>query len=133
MAYILTSHLVLMKYHQEFLNIVPLRLAQYFKLYSPSLCCLEYCLMIGFLQILHLFSKKEIKETHQIIVPISLTAICCKIMEHIIYHSIMEHLKNYNILCNYHGVWVQTGPLFRNTTNYSCRGHTICNGSSPTG
>ena len=33
--------------------------------------------------------------------PISLTAICCKIMEHIVYHSIMEHLQNYNILYNY--------------------------------
>ena len=33
--------------------------------------------------------------------PISLTAICCKIMEHIIYHSVMEHLENYNTLCNY--------------------------------
>ena len=30
--------------------------------------------------------------------PISLTAICCKIMEHIIYHSVMEHLNQYNIL-----------------------------------
>ena len=30
--------------------------------------------------------------------PISLTAICCKIMEHIIYHSIIEHLNQYNIL-----------------------------------
>ena len=25
--------------------------------------------------------------------PISLTAICCKVMEHIIYHSVMEHLN----------------------------------------
>ena len=33
--------------------------------------------------------------------PISLTAICCKIMEHIVYHSIREHLQNYNILYNY--------------------------------
>ena len=30
--------------------------------------------------------------------PISLTAICSKIMEHIIYHSVIEHLNQYNIL-----------------------------------
>ena len=30
--------------------------------------------------------------------PISLTAICCKVMEHIIYHSVMEHLNQHNIL-----------------------------------
>ena len=28
-------------------------------------------------------------------------AICCKIMEHIVYHSIMDHLDNYNTLHNY--------------------------------
>ena len=30
--------------------------------------------------------------------PISLTSICCKLLEHILYHSIMEHLTNYQIL-----------------------------------
>ena len=30
--------------------------------------------------------------------PISLTSICAKIMEHIIYHSIMDHLNQNNIL-----------------------------------
>ena len=36
--------------------------------------------------------------------PISLTSICAKIMEHIIYHSIMDHLNQNNILIeNQHG------------------------------
>ena len=36
--------------------------------------------------------------------PISLTAICCKTMEHIIYHSVMQHLNSYNVLIeNQHG------------------------------
>ena len=30
--------------------------------------------------------------------PISLTSICCKTMEHIIYHSIMDHLNTYILL-----------------------------------
>jgi len=30
--------------------------------------------------------------------PISLTSICAKTMEHIIYHSIMDHLNENNIL-----------------------------------
>lgn len=30
--------------------------------------------------------------------PISLTSVCCKTMEHIIYHSIMDHLNTYNII-----------------------------------
>ena len=43
--------------------------------------------------------------------PISLTSICAKITEHIIYHSIMDHLNQNNILIeNQHG--------FR--TNHSC-------------
>jgi len=43
--------------------------------------------------------------------PISLTSICAKVMEHIIYHSIMSHLNGNNILIeNQHG--------FR--TNHSC-------------
>ena len=43
--------------------------------------------------------------------PISLTSICAKIMEHIIYHSIMDHLNQNNILNeNQHG--------FR--SNHSC-------------
>jgi len=29
--------------------------------------------------------------------PISLTSICCKVMEHIIYHTVMEHLKQHQI------------------------------------
>ena len=36
--------------------------------------------------------------------PISLTSSCCKIMEHIIFHSIMEHVQHNNILIdNQHG------------------------------
>ena len=31
--------------------------------------------------------------------PISLTSICSKLLEHIIYSSIFSHLKGYNILC----------------------------------
>ena len=33
--------------------------------------------------------------------PISLTSICCKVMEHIIYHSIMKHLQDHHILNQY--------------------------------
>ena len=32
--------------------------------------------------------------------PVSLTSICCKVMEHIIYSSIMKHLNRNNILCD---------------------------------
>ena len=36
--------------------------------------------------------------------PISLTSICCKTMEHIIYHSIIQHLNSFNVLIeNQHG------------------------------
>ena len=36
--------------------------------------------------------------------PISLTSIPCKLLEHIIFHQIMSHLDNYNILVDYqHG------------------------------
>ena len=36
--------------------------------------------------------------------PISLTAACCKVMEHIIFHSIMDHLNAHNIINpNQHG------------------------------
>ena len=38
--------------------------------------------------------------------PISLTSICCKTMEHIIYHSIIQHLNSFNVLMiieNQHG------------------------------
>ena len=36
--------------------------------------------------------------------PISLTSICCKIMEHIIFHSILDHLNKYDIINpNQHG------------------------------
>ena len=36
--------------------------------------------------------------------PISLTSVCCKTLEHIIFHSIMEHLQNNNLLIdNQHG------------------------------
>ena len=30
--------------------------------------------------------------------PISLTSVCCKVMEHVIFHHILEHLNNYNII-----------------------------------
>ena len=32
--------------------------------------------------------------------PVSLTSICCKVLEHIIYSNISLHLKNHNILCD---------------------------------
>ena len=32
--------------------------------------------------------------------PVSLTSICCKLLEHIIYSHIFSHLKQHNILCN---------------------------------
>jgi len=36
--------------------------------------------------------------------PISLTSSCCKIMEHVIFHSIMDHVQHHNILIdNQHG------------------------------
>jgi len=36
--------------------------------------------------------------------PISLTAVCCKLMEHIIFHSILKHLNSFNIVNpNQHG------------------------------
>ena len=36
--------------------------------------------------------------------PVSLTNICCKLLEHIIYSNIFEHLHKYNILCSHqHG------------------------------
>ena len=31
--------------------------------------------------------------------PISLTSICCKILEHIVYSNVLHHLQKYNILC----------------------------------
>ena len=49
----------------------------------------------------NLSTKRMIELTHQTIQaawPISLTTICCKIMEQIIYHSVIEHLNQYNIL-----------------------------------
>ena len=33
--------------------------------------------------------------------PISLTTTCCKVMEHIIFHFIMNHLVKYNIINNH--------------------------------
>ena len=30
--------------------------------------------------------------------PIPLTSVCCKTMDHIIYHSIIDHLNTYNII-----------------------------------
>ena len=36
--------------------------------------------------------------------PISLTSVCCKVLEHIIFHSIMSHLEKNNILNSFqHG------------------------------
>ena len=31
--------------------------------------------------------------------PVSLTSICCKILEHIIYSGILHHLDEYNVIC----------------------------------
>ena len=45
------------------------------------------------------FSKKESKlMSASNYCPISLTSICCKTMEHIIYHSIIQHLNFFNVL-----------------------------------
>ena len=33
--------------------------------------------------------------------PISLTVICCKLLEHVIHSSVMRHFESYNILTNY--------------------------------
>jgi len=45
--------------------------------------------------------------------PISLTAACCKVMEHIVFHSIMDHLNAHNIINpNQHGF----GPSFSYNT-----------------
>ena len=36
--------------------------------------------------------------------PVSLTCICCKVMEHILYSNIAKHIENHKILCdNQHG------------------------------
>ena len=32
--------------------------------------------------------------------PVSLTCICCKILEHIVYSSISKHLQNHEVLCD---------------------------------
>ena len=48
--------------------------------------------------------KKGSKSTPANYRPISLTVVCCKIMEHIIFHSIMDHLNIHNIINpNQHG------------------------------
>ena len=44
--------------------------------------------------------KKGIYSTPSNYRPISLTASCCKIMEHIIFRSIMDHIQHYDILIN---------------------------------
>ena len=67
--------------------------------------------------------KKGDKKNSSNYRPISLTAICCKIMEHIVYHSIMDHLDNYNILHNYQYGFRQGHSS--ETTNYCCLGYFI--------
>ena len=44
--------------------------------------------------------KKGIKSDPCNYRPVSLTCICCKILEHIVYSSISDHLASFNILCN---------------------------------
>ena len=44
--------------------------------------------------------KKESRKEPSNYQPISLTCICSKLLEHIIYTSIMSHLMDYNILSN---------------------------------
>jgi len=48
--------------------------------------------------------------------PISLTSVCCKVMEHIIYHSVMEHLQQHQIL-NQHQYGFRQG--------YSCEAQLV--------
>jgi len=47
--------------------------------------------------------KKGDKSTPANYRPISLTSVCCKTMEHIICHSILDHLNTYNINPTQHG------------------------------
>ena len=44
--------------------------------------------------------KKGIKSDPCNYRPVSLTCICCKILEHIVYSSISDHLASFNILCD---------------------------------
>ena len=47
--------------------------------------------------------KKGDESTHVNYRPISLTSVCCKTMEHIICHSILDHFNTYNINLIQHG------------------------------
>ena len=55
--------------------------------------------MIGLLQMLHQFLRRTTEAI--LLIPISLTSIVCKVMEHVIYHSVMEHFQQHQILNQY--------------------------------
>ena len=62
------------------------------------------CLLTGNQLMSHLYTKKEKEQTLQYYRPISLTSVCCKTLEHIVYSSIFSHLENHQILTdNQHG------------------------------
>jgi len=52
--------------------------------------------MTGWLLMWHLCLRRDLDPTLQTI--ISIAAICCKIMEHVLCHYIMNHLEQHNIL-----------------------------------
>ena len=43
--------------------------------------------------------------------PISLTSVCSKVMEHIVFHSIMQHVQDYGILSKFQLILDQDIPV----------------------
>ena len=70
----------------------------YYKSYSCSLSrhrCISIWLAVS--QCVPSFQKGKSNKCRK---PISLTSVCSKTIDHILYHSIMEHLNSHNILIN---------------------------------
>ena len=64
-----------------------------------SLLILAHFHNIGLLSILHQFIRKAVEAYHASNYrPISLTSVCSKVMDHIVFHSIMQHVQHYGIL-----------------------------------
>ena len=57
-----------------------------------------FYLSIGRLQMLPLSIKKGDKHTASNYCPVSLTSVCCKLLEHIVCRHILQHLEKHNIL-----------------------------------